>query len=340
MASTDAILVGPPGSSGAQLVLPAINRARAGILGASLETWDDGQSYLTGTGFAAGEGAFPGGGTVPLHWTVLVREAQASAYGPALRLRMAIFLVGMVLSLVVAAAGWMITGFITRPLRQIAIAADRLRQGETVEMPDLRGTIEVEMLCHSLRALLTTLTFHQIKLDEMESAAQHDALTGLMNRSGLQAWLARTTARARVEKTGLLVLVGDLDGFKAVNDTLGHAAGDAVLCEVGRRLQMAVRGDDAVARLGGDEFVVILHAPLGLADRAAVETAHRVWERVTESYAFDSVPMRIGLSLGGAGWPEDDRQFDLVLNKADAALYAAKRAGKGRIMFHREPELR
>jgi len=95
-----------------------------------------------------------------------------------------------------------------------------------------------------------------------------------------------------------------------------------------------------VARLGGDEFVLVLHAPLGLADRAAVETAHRVWARVTEAYVLDGIPMRIGLSLGGAGWPEDDRHLDLVLNKADAALYAAKRGGKGRIVFHREPALR
>jgi diguanylate cyclase (GGDEF)-like protein len=340
VANTDAILVGPPGAAtGAQLVLPAINRARAGILGASLETWPDDQPYLTGTGFVAGEGQFPGAGTAPLRWTVLVREAEASAYAPALQLRTAILIVGVILSLMVAAIGWVITGFITRPLRKIATAADRLRQGENVELPSLRGASEVVMLSHSLRALVATLMFNQVKLDEMESAAQHDALTGLMNRSGLQAWLARVTTRARTEKTGLLVLVGDLDGFKAINDTLGHSAGDAVLCEVGRRLQTSVRGHDAVARLGGDEFVLVLHAPLGLADRAAVETAHRVLERVTESYAIDGIPMRVGLSLGGAGWPEDDRQLDLVLNKADAALYAAKRGGKGRIVFHREPAL-
>ena len=112
-----------------------------------------------------------------------------------------------------------------------------------------------------------------------------------------------------------------------------------MLHAVADRLQSAVRARDAVARLGGDEFVVVLYAPHGLGDRQAVETAHRIWARVSEPYDIDGEPVSVGLSLGGAAWPEDDRALDLVLNKADAALYAAKRAGKGRIVFHREPVL-
>jgi diguanylate cyclase (GGDEF)-like protein len=120
---------------------------------------------------------------------------------------------------------------------------------------------------------------------------------------------------------------------------MGHGAGDILLQEVGRRFQTAVRAGDAVARLGGDEFVLVLHAPLGLGDRAAVETAHRVWAKVTEPYRIGDTLVTIGFSLGGAGWPEDDQSIDVVLQMADGALYAAKRAGKGRIVFHREPIL-
>ncbi len=197
----------------------------------------------------------------------------------------------------------------------------------------------METLSASLRALVATLTFKQGKLDELESANQHDVLTGLLNRAGLQTWLSRALAQARTEPSGLLVLVGDLDGFKQINDTRGHAAGDRLLQEVAARLQGSVRARDAVARMGGDEFVVVLHAPLGLGDRLAVETAQRLWGRVTEPYVIDGQTVTVGLSLGGAGWPEDDRQVDLVLNKADAALYGAKRAGKGQIVFHRERAL-
>ena len=339
VSSYDTVLVGPPEMIGRRLPLPDVSRARVGIYGWSSSIWPDGDTYIAGVNFAAGERQFTGPGSIPMRWTVLVREAEDIAFAPAQQLRFAILATGCLLSLAIALLGWVIAGVITRPLRQIAAAADCLRRGEAVELPILRGATEVEMLSASLRAMVATLTSKQVKLDELESATQHDTLTGLLNRAGLQSWLSRALAQARTEPSGLLVLVGDLDGFKQVNDTKGHGAGDHLLQEVARRLQSSVRSRDAVARIGGDEFVVVLHAPLGLGDRLALETGHRLWSRVTEPYEIDGETIVIGLSLGGAGWPEDDRQLDLVLNKADAALYSAKRAGKGRIVFHREPVL-
>ncbi len=333
----DTVLVGPPDMIGRRLTLPDISRARVGIFGWATTRWPDARDYITGVSFAAGERQFSGPGSVPMRWAVLVRERESAALVPADELRRSIFITGVVLAVMVATLGWMIAGLITRPLRQIAAAADCLRRGESVELPILRGAIEVEMLSASLRAMVATLTSKQVKLDELESATQHDSLTGLLNRAGLKSWLARALAQARTEPSGLLVLVGDLDGFKQVNDTQGHGAGDNLLQEVARRLQSSVRVRDAVARIGGDEFIVVLHAPLGLGDRLALDTGHRLWSRVTEPYEIGGQSIVIGLSLGGAGWPEDDQQLDLVLNKADAALYAAKRAGKGRIVFHKEP---
>ena len=339
VSADDYVLIGPPDMAGARLALTEISRARAGIYGWSSSEWPDGTRYIAGVNFASGEGQFPGAGSIPMRWTVLVREAEHMAFAPARQLAMQIVAIGLAMTALVAVLGWVIAGVITHPLRQIAAAADGLRRGENVELPNLHSSREVETLSASLRALVATLTFKQVKLDEMESASQHDGLTGLLNRGGLQAWMSRALAEARAEPSGLLVLVGDLDGFKEINDTRGHAAGDRVLQEVAMRLQGAVRGRDAVARMGGDEFVVVLHAPLGLGDRSAVETAKRVWARVTEPYVIEGETVVVGLSLGGAGWPEDDRALDLVLNKADAALYAAKRAGKGCIVFHREPAL-
>ncbi len=340
VSATEQVLAGPADLLGRTLNLSSVSRAKAGLPGWSTEAWSDGQTYIVATGVASTEATASGPGAAPMRWIVLVRELANRAFEPASQLTAAILVIGLLLSLAIAALGWVFAGLITRPLRTIILAADQLRSGENVELPMLRGAPEVEMLSASLRALVASLTFKQVKLDEMESQIQRDVLTGLMNRTGLQAWLLRATAEARTAQTGLLVLVGDLDGFKQVNDTMGHAAGDRLLCEVAARLQTGVRAHDAVARMGGDEFILILHAPLGLADRAAMETANRVWARVTEPYLLDGRTVTIGLSLGGAGWPEDDRQLDLVLNKADAALYAAKRAGKGRIVFHREPALR
>ena len=195
------------------------------------------------------------------------------------------------------------------------------------------------MLSSSLRAMVATLSSKQVKLDELESATQHDPLTGLLNRAGLQSWLSRAVAQARTEPSGLLVLVGDLDGFKQVNDTQGHAAGDNLLQRGGATAAIlgphpGRRGADRRGRIrGGAARPVGPRRPIGAGyGPASVVTRDGVlchWGRT----------ISIGLSLGGAGWPEDDRQLDLVLNKADAALYAAKRAGKGRIVFHREPAL-
>lgn len=332
----DVVLVGPAPFVGKKLNLPVINRARAGITDWSIDDWPGGEPYLIGSAFAAGEGQFPGPGTVQMGWTVLVREAEATWFAPAVALREEVLASGLALALAFAALGWVIVGYITRPLRRIAAAADRLRLGENVELPQIRGAAEIESLSTSLRALVATLTFKQLKLDELETTVQFDVLTGVMSRSGLNAWLSRAVSQARLRPTGLLVLVGDLDGFKQVNDTLGHAAGDTLLREVADRLKGAVRTQDAVARLGGDEFVLVLHAPAGPADRAAMETAYRVWSLAVEPYRIDGETVTIGLSLGAASWPEDDPELNGVLNKADTALYAAKRAGKGQIMFHRE----
>lgn len=339
ISNTDTVLAGPAGMVGMHLSLSAIDRARAGLLGWSLVTWPDGQAYLTGAGFAAGEGQFPGPGSVPMRWTILVREAPQYAFAAARQVEIEIIVTGLALAWAMAVIGWIAAGFITRPLSKIAQAADRLRTGESTSMPMVTGPPEVETLSASLQALVDTLTYNQVKLDEMKAIAQHDRLTGVMNRAGLEAWLATQQSRARTTPNALLVLIGDLDGFKQVNDTMGHAAGDILLQEVGRRFQGAVRNGDAIARLGGDEFVLVLQAPLGLADRLAVETAHRVWGRLTEPYRISDTLVTIGFSLGGAGWPEDDPSIDMVLQMADSALYAAKRAGKGRIVFHRDPAL-
>jgi len=136
----------------------------------------------------------------------------------------------------------------------------------------------------------------------------------------------------------LMIFLTDLDGFKQVNDRFGHPAGDAVLREVARRMIQSVRQIDAVARLGGDEYVLVLDAPAGPGDPQAEGVAQAVFEAVAGMYDVGGGHQaRVGISLGGALWPEDDVRVERVMSKADAALYAAKRAGKNRIMMHLEP---
>jgi len=153
--------------------------------------------------------------------------------------------------------------------------------------------------------------------------ARHDALTGLPNRLALEHHLPLAMARARRHKTLLAVGVMDLDDFKPVNDTHGHAAGDQLLRQLGERLTAAVRETDLVARLGGDEFVLVLEGVAQAADLPIVlERIHTAVE--TPFDLGDGVLAKVGMSLGLTLYPADDVQAEVLLRHADAALYASK----------------
>ena len=122
----------------------------------------------------------------------------------------------------------------------------------------------------------------------------------------------------------------DLDGFKAVNDELGHASGDAVLAEVAKRLRTSVRDVDFACRLGGGEFVILLP---DISNDDAVAIARRIIAHVSEPFEF--VPSaRIGVSIGIAAAPRDGNSADELLSAADRAMYEAKRRGKGGFVIH------
>jgi diguanylate cyclase (GGDEF)-like protein len=156
-------------------------------------------------------------------------------------------------------------------------------------------------------------------------AALHDVLTGLPNRLMLRERLQKAVASDgdRVP-TGLLLL--DLDRFKQVNDTLGHAIGDALLREVGRRLTSMLRTSDLVARLGGDEFCVLLPDTTLL---GAQQVAAGVLELIHQPFVLEGRPVSIGVSIGVALFPEHGLTADALMRRADLAMYAAKRARSG-----------
>ncbi|NKC30137.1 EAL domain-containing protein [Falsiroseomonas selenitidurans] len=168
-------------------------------------------------------------------------------------------------------------------------------------------------------------------LETAQSAAQRDPLTGLGNRPLFEQRLAEAITRARgPEEQGFAVFCLDLDRFKAVNDLLGHAGGDALLREAARRLTASVRGADTVARLGGDEFAVILSGPVSQAEAEAL--AIRLIEALSAPFAYEGQPVPIRTSVGYALAPADGLDADALLRRADNALYAAKNQGRGRQM--------
>ncbi|MFI5495119.1 diguanylate cyclase domain-containing protein [Actinoplanes sp. NPDC051859] len=159
---------------------------------------------------------------------------------------------------------------------------------------------------------------------QLSFQATHDPLTGLLNRAAL-------SERLEASPPGSTLLYLDLDGFKAVNDQAGHAAGDAILCAVSHRLRAAVRDCDAVARLGGDEFAVVLH---GLGNDAAVAVAERLLRDVALPVEHDGAVHSVGVSIGIAGGMPPESGTDwlpaTLLRVADSAMYQAKRSGRGR----------
>lgn len=161
--------------------------------------------------------------------------------------------------------------------------------------------------------------------------AMHDALTGLPNRLMFHDRLNQVleSARRRDGLAGVLFL--DLDGFKSVNDTLGHAAGDELLQLVARRLESCVRAEDTVARIGGDEFGVVLATVAQAGDCERV--AAKILEALAQPFTLAAREVRISASVGGALFPTHGQDMDSLLARADTGMYAAKHEGKGRFCW-------
>jgi diguanylate cyclase (GGDEF)-like protein/PAS domain S-box-containing protein len=172
---------------------------------------------------------------------------------------------------------------------------------------------------------------------QLQHNAEHDPLTDLPNRALFTRRVQQALSGRRSSDRGTAVLFIDLDGFKAVNDTIGHQAGDELLVQAARRLQDSVRRDDTAARLGGDEFAALIVGD-GTHDRTAreqqiLELADRLRIRLSQPYVIDSNDVRVAASIG-VGFAEPGLGAGELLRNADLAMYRAKAAGKGRVELY------
>ncbi len=165
------------------------------------------------------------------------------------------------------------------------------------------------------------VTDELLRYEQLEHLATHDALTGLPNRLLFHDRLERALASAQRYRTSFAVIMMDLDGFKPVNDSLGHEMGDRLLAALGARLQGCLRAADTVSRLGGDEFAVLL--PNSISAEQAGQVAAKLLQTVEQPFVFGEQTLNISASIGVAMFPE---HVDL-LARADQAMYAAKRRG-------------
>jgi len=186
----------------------------------------------------------------------------------------------------------------------------------------------------ALQVIFRDITERKLAKARLESLAHYDSLTSLPNRVLFFDRLQHAVTEAKRYQHALALMFLDLDRFKQINDTLGHAAGDAVLIESGRRLKECVRGCDMVARMGGDEFTVILSKLAEEADAAVV--ADRIIEAFSLPFDIEGERASVGVSIGICAYPSYQADLDGMVRRADLALYRAKEGGRNGYCFYSE----
>ncbi len=176
------------------------------------------------------------------------------------------------------------------------------------------------------------ITARKRREQAVQFLAYHDALTGLPNRRLLDDRLKQSLYAAQRRQRPLAVMVLDLDGFKRVNDSLGHRAGDSVLREVAARLSGCVRKSDTLGRQGGDEFAIVLCDLESESDCGIV--AEKILQSLEKDFRVDGESFSIGASMGIALFPADAADSEALWRHADAAMYRAKQLGRNRYCFH------
>ncbi|MFD2204598.1 diguanylate cyclase domain-containing protein [Kiloniella antarctica] len=198
-----------------------------------------------------------------------------------------------------------------------------------IQISELRDSEErMELQAQELVALAEDL---QAAEQEMKFLALHDALTKLPSRRLCMDRLEQAMMNDRRNKTKTAVLFIDLDGFKVVNDSLGHEAGDAVLIGVGQRLKALIRENDTVARIGGDEFVVLLNEAGQREDVALI--AQEIVAELSVPFLIKNDKIKVGASIGIAISPDDGGSAKAVIRNADQSMYLIKRQGKNNYGF-------
>jgi len=201
------------------------------------------------------------------------------------------------------------------------------------------GYCRADVLCDikskqlTIIGVIQDITERKLYERKIERIAYYDSLTGLPNRKMFEDFFMKESARAQRQAEKIAILQMDLDGFKRVNDTLGHGAGDFVLKTVSRRMEKSVRSGDTVARLGGDEFIAFLGQLSN--EQEALVVAERILQACNQPIQFAGQETGVGVSIGVSFFPEDGETLEGLMKQADLAMYFSKQRGKNSIsVFH------
>jgi len=314
--------------------------------------WSDGGDYLT-RAVAVESRNGPG-----LGWFIAVRQPMAVALESAHGLRNQLLLLGVLAAVVFGAVAYRLAQRVSRPIEQLARAAQRLRAGaESFPIPRDQAVREIAQLSQALQEMTRSLLDKERELreanasleltveqrtdaltranEELSRLAARDGLTGVFNRRRFDERLAECQQLFLRGRKPYALLIIDADHFKRVNDNHGHAVGDAVLKQLAQLLQQNTRASDFVSRYGGEEFAVLLPEVGG--EQGALAAAEKIRAAVAGAAFAEvgNITISIGLAMASAA----DGDAGELLKRADHALYEAKRAGRNRVVKAEAPAL-
>ena len=297
-----------------------------------------------------------------LGWTVVAVQPEVQATAASHELSTRMLQIGLLIALAGAIIAPLIAGKLLSPLTTLAGEVDRIGRESNAAISRIGGSREIVSLSSSLRSLVRRLGIAEEEtaaarrlaadatermeektrrlgedLSEMRRLADTDVLTGLLNRRAFNIYADDAYQHYRRYKRGVAVLMIDIDFFKRVNDTFGHAAGDEVIKSVGAKISDAIRTTDKLARFGGEEFVVMLRE---IEPPAAYALADRIRRMIAEETVdHRGAPIHITVSIGVAILSMKDRDMADPIERADRALYRAKTSGRDRVITEWDDQL-
>ena len=318
---------------------------------------DASKPMITALVATAGQGAYPG-----LGWIVAAQRPRALVEAPANALGMRIIVAGLGIAVVAVFLAWVLAGKVTRPLAELSCDVDRVGREPTVmiigRQNGSRDIVQLSAAIRSLQRRIGTaeaeMAAAQVKvadlrrevqareeavdetsrrlggdLEALRKLADTDPLTGLLNRRAFLSAASEAMEYYKRYHRNIGILLFDIDHFKRVNDTFGHAAGDEVIRRVGSAIQADMRGTDKVARFGGEEFVVLLRE---IGERDIEIFADRIRTEIA-GISFEAIDpgLSISVSIGVAVADGADRDVADTIQRADKALYEAKAGGRNQV---------
>jgi diguanylate cyclase (GGDEF)-like protein len=297
---------------------------------ASVERWSDGIEAVSASAESRPSGDFAG-----FRWRVLARDAQAVVPAEVARVRREAWIWSSVVGAVCIAVAWWLIGVLFAPLERLAKALRGPRPAARRDGVRPQRRNDVQQIAAAVTKLQDTLKDREQTVRDLERQVHADPLTGLSNRAYLTALSQRLEQEPPTRPMEFCVLCLDLDNFKPINDAHGHAAGDALLVQVARRLRRCARSDDVVIRLGGDEFMLLLPCPAGEGAALARAVSQRIIAELARPLSYLTLTnLRVGCSVGAALWTPGQSALSTAMERADEALYLAKRGGRSQFRQH------